>query len=222
MKKRKGSKLNTKLLAVFFVAIFLISLVSSFVFFRLLDTLKREARVVNSEQFSSAVGRLDTELSKLIGIYSALYRQQPFDSFENPDPNLSDVIQMNTEAMRLLAGVPHTRSWAVFLTDSGYVLNQKNIFELEEYAHSMPWGPEYTAEFWQNAMQQRFSKQLFPKTEPFLLSRGNDNIYYPETIPFAMKPYWKNNLMVVMFLDIEALRTATGCDWEVGFYLFDQ
>lgn len=222
MKKRKGSMLNTKLLAVFFVAIFLISLVSSFVFFRLLDTLKREARVVNSEQFSSAVSRLDSELNKLIGIYSALYRQQPFDSFENPAPNLSDVIQMNTEAMRLLAGVPHTRSWAVFLTDSEKVLNQNNIFELEEYVHSMPWGPEYTAEFWQNAMQQRFSKQLFPKTEPFFLSRGNDNIYYPETIPFAMKPYWKNNLMVVMFLDIEALRTATGCDWEVGFYLFDQ
>ena len=78
MRKKKESKLNIRLMAVFFVAIFLISLVSSVVFLRLLNTLEKEARTVNMEQFNISVGRLDSELNKLVSNYRNLSRHELF------------------------------------------------------------------------------------------------------------------------------------------------
>lgn len=222
MRRFRGAKLNTKLLAVFFVAIFLISLVSSLVFFRLLDTLEEETRAVNTEQFNGTVSRLDMELNKLVANYNTLMRQPLFENFNDPNPTVSSVIQMKSEALNILTGTANTQDWAVFLTRSRMVLTQNNTLTLSEYASSMAWGPEYTASFWESALEQRFSKQIFPETEAFSVVWGNENKQYPRCLPLALKSYWKNNLMVVLFLDIEALRTAAGCDWDGGFYIFSQ
>ena len=222
MKRMGGAKLNTRLLSVFFVAIFLICLVSSLVFFQLLDTLETEARAVNTEQFSSAVSRLDMELNKIISVYSTLVRQPLFENFDDPSPSTSTLLQMKSEAMRVLTGISNTRDWALFLARSGKVLNDGGMFSLEEYAQAMPWGPDYTAAFWGDALEQRFSKILFPATDAFTANNGNGVLHYPQTLPIGLKSYWKNNLMVVFFLDIEALLAAAGCDWDTGFYLFDQ
>lgn len=221
MRKKKESKLNIRLMAVFFVAIFLISLVSSVVFLRLLNTLEKEARTVNMEQFNISVGRLDSELNKLVSNYRNLSRHELFRYYNEQNPGAYTLMCMKNAAHNVLSISHNIYGWAVFLNNAEIVINEDGTYGLETYTQQQFTGEGYDAAFWKDQQEQRFARAFFPACD-FLIVDGNLSEICNDCVPMALKSYWENNLMVVFFLNIEALLAAAGCDWDSRFYIFSE
>lgn len=221
MKKLRKLKLNTKLLAVFFGALFLVSLMSSVVFFRLLGTLEEEVRVVNTEQLNAAMNRLDGELSEIIVQCKSLLRLPEIQASTSLAPSTYQMVQIKSDVQRVLTGRKYTAAWALLLKSTDKVLSSISDNTLAHFAEKSMVAEAYTADHWRNLMDYRFVQRFMPQ-QPFVVNYGAGRIVNSELVPMAVKSYWDNDSMILVFLQMDSIVEDIGTDWNGSCYIFDE
>lgn len=221
MKKIGRLKLNTKLLAMFFAALFLVSLVSSIVFFHLLDILEEEIRAVNTEQLNSTLGRLDAELNKIVSNGKTVMRLDEFESTTNLALTSHKLREMMLQAGTILTGQKYTAGWVVFLKHTDSVISAQRVVDLSEYTQRILVAKGYDEAFWREQMGTRFTMMFLPETV-FCSNYGSALEMDIKAVPMVMKSYWDNDVMIVIYLDMEALTKDLGISWDSSYYVFSE
>ena len=85
--KTRSPKLLTRLFALFFVAVSLISLTNLFVFSRMLSALENEADALNNERLNSALLKLDGIMTEVQNCYASTIQEEPFQSYAGIKPS---------------------------------------------------------------------------------------------------------------------------------------
>ena len=219
MRKIRGLKLNTKLLVMFFAALFLVSLVSSVVFVRLLNTLEEELRAINTEQLTSTMNRMDVELSGLISGGKNVMRLDEFRSVAGLSPSAYKLREMMIQAERVLSSMKHHSGWVIFFRNTDQVLSSDGMTDMAGYTDKKMAAEGYDSEFWLSCMESRFSRAFFPETVFTSLHRTNaeDTV---KAVPLAMKSYWDNDMLIVVYLDMDQLTQALEVKWDESYYIF--
>lgn len=221
MKSIRKLKLNTKLLAMFFIALFLVSMVSSIVFVRLLGTLEEEVRVVNTEQLNATLNRMDGELGEMIVQCKGLLRLPELQSSTSLAPSTYQLMQIKNKVQSVLTGHKYSAGWAVLLKSTDTILNSISDNTLDEYTTKYMFSETYDADYWRNLMDSRFVQLLMPQEE--FLVRTNHNQTEKETlVPMAIKSYWDNDTMILVFLRMHTFFEDIIPGLDGSYYLFNE
>lgn len=221
--KVRSPNLIPRVFALFFVAVSLVSLTNLFVFSRLLNTLENEANALNKEQLNTAAIKLDAVLSKVHSRFAELVvdsssKNNAFTTYTGMNPTQYVLHKMYYEAQNTFNNDTYIDEWVIFLWEHDIAISSTGITTLEKYITEHCSSMEYDFSFWERKMSERFSREFYPEAEfciqPYL------NTEYRRMLPTAMKSYWKNDLMVVFFLDVSKIGLEVGSYMEAGSYLF--
>ena len=219
--KTRSPNLITKVFALFFVAVSLISLTNLLVFSRLMNTLKNEANALNNEQVNSASLKLDTELSGVLNTYYRLIQEDDFRTF-NADTSINTykLQAMRRVANNLMTANDSIHSWAVLLKGRNDMLSSWGIVSVEDFVRVCN-AEGYDTAFWLGQLDPRYVRAFYP--EQNFTVQSFEYAYWRENkalTPWLMKSYWKNDMLVVTFLDMEMICSKIGPYMEEGSYLF--
>lgn len=221
--KIRSPKLLTRLFALFFVAVSLVSLTNLFVFSRMLNALEAEANALNDERLNSAMLKLDGILTEVQNCYSSMIQKEVFQSYAGMEPSPYAFYRMHMEASAIFDSCPYIQTWAVLLQGTevsvNYIgVNSDTLF-FTQYCSNDALDPH----FWREQFDARFSRMYFPASEYSVTNRsGLAAPFSTQLLPVAMKSYWKNNIMVIMFLDLETIVGEIGPYMAEGTYLFSE
>jgi len=220
--KARSPKLLTRLFALFFVAISLVSLTNLFVFSRMLNAMEDEADVLNNERLNSALLKLDGILSEVQNCYASLIQADSFQSYAGIEPSPYAFFQMQMSAT-LFDSCPYIQTWAVLLEGTeisvNYIGVNSDLAFFTQYCSTDAREPG----FWRELFDARFSRMYFPASEYRVVNRtAQANSLNLTLLPVVMKSYWKNNILVVMFLNPEIIEAEIGPYMAEGTYLFSE
>lgn len=221
--KVRSPNLIPRVFALFFVAVSLVSLTNLFVFSRLLNTLENEANALNKEQVNSAVLKLDGVMTEIQNRYASLIQKDEFQSYAGIEPSAYALHQMFMEASESFNGCPYIKAWAILLQDTQTSINYISVNNAELFFNQYCSSETYSVGFWREQFAVRFSRKLYPSAEYTVTERNSQaSITHAELLPMVMKSYWKNNIMVVLFLNMETIREEVGLYMTEGTYLFSE
>jgi len=221
--KTRSPNLITKVFALFFVAVSLISLTNLLVFSRLMNTLEYEATALNNQQVSTAVVKLDGIMTDVQNRYASMIQKEEFQSYVGLEPSAYTLHQMFMEASEIFNSCPYIQTWAVLLQDTPTSINYISVNNQEQYFQQFCVSDTYTPRFWREQFGVRFSRKLYPAAAFTVSDRASQaNVFQKELLPLAMKSYWTNNIMVVLFLNIDAICEEVGLYMTEGTYLFSE
>lgn len=219
--KTQKPKLITRLYALVFAAVFLISLVNVLLFSQLLNTLEEEARALNNERVNSTAIKLDAILSEVQSYYVSVMQENVFLTYTGTEPSAYTQHQMFSAARNTFSMCEYIHSWTIFLQDSSLVISSNAVHDSDYYFRQLCKSESYTQEFWQEQFALRFTRLFYPEAAYFIVdSNRSVKVNAADLVPVAMKSYWKQNTMTVLLLDMDAICREIGAYFQEGFCLF--
>lgn len=222
MKRLKKLNLNIQLVAVFFAAVLLLSLVHFFLYSHLLKTMQREEDVINTQRIENATAKVDAvllegEKAALEILISSTYQAMagiPVDEYT--------LAVMHTEAAAVLDEVPHVFRWFILMEGNEQLITSNGYCEPETYFEGLCISDRYTQKYWDQRFETTTGKYYYPAAEyTYRDSRGK---FETKTLmPMSFRSYYDRQLMVVLLWDIEEIcREDTYLETGVSLFSEDE
>lgn len=218
MKTAKRPKLNTRLLAVFFLAVFVLAMAEFLVFAFLLRSINQEEQIISRERLANAQIRLDTVFGEIEALHTQMLQEQVFFQWKQGDPELYDLFEMYDAGKELFGNQDAINSWAILLKDTNYVVSNTGVLTLTQYAHGRH-SETYPIEYWDALRREPFGIAYYPAAAFTYLDESVHTVTR-NLIPMAVNPYYNNKYMLVLFLDIEQIFRDSDTYLGEGTYLF--
>lgn len=218
MKAVKSQKLNTRLLTVFFLAVFLLAMTEFFVFFRMLRSMEQEERTINLERLNNAVTKLDVEFEEIRSTYTQIVLEKPFTT--NSGTQLTDYqfYEMTEKAKDLLDDHKNINGWAVLVKDSDWLVSCSGVL-LDSAFDGIRKNDTYNMTYWRQIFETTTGARYYPEAEFFCIGEGSQ-VGTHKLVPLTMKSPYNKNCMPLLLLDMEALCAESDAYLQEGAYLF--
>jgi len=221
--KTRKAKLTARISALFSIALFLLALMDFGMHTRLLRVLEKETNILNEERIGTTAIKLDAILSEAQSDYYALMRMTEFSSYDGLMPSAYAQHQMHFNAKELFQNNPYIVSWAVVLRDNGICIDHSGVHTDTQYLTKICFSEDYTLDAWNSVFEKRFFTAFLPQSRFQIRSVNNtSNIRNTHLLPLVMKSYWKDNMVTLIFLDMDAICDEVGLYLEEGSFLFSE
>ena len=219
MKRTRRRKLNTQLLTVFFGAVLLLSLGNFFVYGWLLNKIQQEQQIVNQERLHMVQVRLDEVLTDFDNACNRLFQKDIYRSASKEQMQPYNQVELHNAAKEALSA-QHLRGYAIYVRGSDYVITNYGAYTLEQYS-GMRKNLNITDENWPACFDEKFFLQLHPASA-YSYRRENGQLTEKILLPFVRKSQWNEDVLAVLYADIDAVcRQGDAVLWQ-GMYLFNQ
>ncbi len=220
MKRLAKLELNKQLLAVFFAAVLLLSVGHFAVYSYLLNTMQREEDALNRERMDGAIIELSTVFDDAQAGYVEVLNMEQIKTYDGGAPDMYTLSQVQQNAARSLARVDYIYSWFVMLEGSDYLITKNGVVSPKTYFSDLCISDVYDNAFWQNRFRDTAGKHFFP-AQSYAVRENNGKDTQLELMPLAISPSWQGDVMVVLFLDMQAMCRETDAFLENGVYFFE-
>lgn len=217
--KRK-QKLNTKLLAVFFLGVFVLAMAEFLVFSYLLRSVEQEEQIINEERLANAQLRLDVAFTQIDKLFGQIIEDPVFSSWERGNPKPYELYQMYIKANEVFSNQEQVSGWIIFLQGTDYLISNGGANTRQQY-NELHSSQEYPMIYWEELLQSPFGVRYCGEAEFTYMSQSAQRIT-EKLMPVVMNPYYNNRYMVVLFLDMEEICQDSDTYLREGIYLFDE
>jgi len=217
MKAARKFKLNTRLLAVFFMAVFVLALAELFIFSYLLRAMEQEEKLLNTERMHNAGTMLDIAFDEISKEYSSLVSEELFsrwDSSMEDDYRLKQMMEAGNDLLRS----DYIHNWSVILKDSEYVITGKGVLDRNQH-NSLQYSDTYNMEYWDAVHRDHYGIRYYP-LETFNTHNLSGFRVSRPLLPLTVRSYFDDRFMLVLFLDMELIMESTDIYLDDGAYLF--
>lgn len=204
MRRFFNMNFDTKVLAVFFAALFLLSVAHFFVYPRIWSAAEQDALRSNTEHLDSAVRGANATLDSLWGSFSkliinkgTLYNAGPGD----PDAYTASVYLECIK--KSLLGYEFVDSWTLFFRDGNHVVSNTGSYSGEWYLKNRCYNEEYSMDTWKTLLGGTFSR-FFCSEQEYRCIGGTNQQEYKRLMPIVFKSFWSDKVMLVMFFDMHS------------------
>lgn len=218
MKAVKSPKLNTRLLTVFFLAVFLLAMAEFFVFSHMLRSMEQEERTINLERLNNAITKLDMEFAEIRSAYTQVVLEKPFTT--NTGSQLTDYqfYEMTVKCKALFDENRKINGWAVLLKDTDRVISCGGDLMGDAF-DGIRKSDTYNMAYWRQIFQTTAGANYYPQAEFFCIGEGTQ-VGVHKLVPLTMKSPFNKNCMPLLLLDMEALCAQSDAYLQEGAYLF--
>ena len=186
---------------------------------RLLNTMTHEAEASANERMTSAVTRLDESLSHIRNSYFSLTYTPAFrTASRSGDPSEYELVDLYDKAELYLGNNENISAFAIFFRNSNKVVTSSGNYLDTEFFPVIIQARSMTRisgvkKNWPRLPSGIIPPPRFPATASFNQARQRSSAG-------CFKPYWNSNIMVLLFLDIDALCAEADQYLTEDFYLF--
>ena len=218
MKAVKIPKLNTRLLAVFFLAVFVLAMAEFFVFSRLLRSMEQEERIINRERLNNAQTKLDMEFEEIRTAYTQVVLEKTFSYWVGDAPSAYQQYEMRTKGAELFDNNTNINGWAILLKDTDWVASCGGILSDSAF-DGIRKSDIYNMAYWRQAFATSTGARYYPQAQFWCIGEGT-KVGNHNLVPLTMKSPYNNVCMVVLLLDMEAICKQSDTYLQEGTYLF--
>ncbi len=220
MKKWRNLSLSLKLLASFVAAIFVFSVFHIITYYRLLDTMNKDAQINANERMTSATARLDEGFRYVQNAYFALTYTPAFrKASRSVVPSDYELVELSNQAILNLGYDDKIYTYAILFRGSDEVVTANGVYPDEKFFTRHYVSEKYSAAFLRQENLTSFSHRTYP-TAAFSISNPIFDDQTKELMPVAFKSYWNSNTMVLLFLDMRAICQQADLLLTEDFYIF--
>lgn len=216
--KRK-QRLNTKLLAVFFLGVFVLAMAEFLVFSYLLRSIEQEEQIINEERLTNAQLRLDVAFAQIDKLFAWMIEEPVFSGWERGNPKPYDLYQMHMKASEVFSEQKQIDGWVIYLQGTDSVISNGGTNTRQQYNKQYS-SPAYPLEYWEALLQTPFGVGYFAEAEFTYLGQQAQTVTQ-KLMPVALNPYYKERYMAVLFLDMREICRDSDTYLQEGIYLFD-
>lgn len=218
MKAVKSPKLNTRLLAVFFLAVFLLAMAEFFVFSHLLRSVEQEEQTINQERLNNAVTKLDMEFEEIRSAYTQIVLEKPFNN--TPGPQLTDYqfYEMTVKGKELFDGNRNINGWVVLIQGTDRVVSCGGDLSASAF-DGLRKNDTYNMTYWWEMFQTTNGARYYPQAEFLCIGEGSQ-VGVHKLVPLTMKSPFNKYCMPVLLLDMEEICARSDAYLQEGAYLF--
>lgn len=217
MKKFRQQKLNIRILAVFFVGIFVLAIAELFVFSHLLGTMRQEEALLNEERLNNAQMKVESALAEVSDARGKLLVEPLFSTWSSEEMSLYRLGEMLKVTENLFGSIECISSYCVFLKDTEYAISNYGVCTREQYQR-LCGSDLYPAEYWKSVYENDFGVYYYPQAA-FRYSNLM-NMEEKILIPLSMESQYNNRFMVLLFLDAQMLFRDSDSFLSNGTYVF--
>lgn len=218
MKAGKTPKLNTKLLAAIFLAVFVLAMAEFFVFSHLLRSMDQEERTINQERLYNAQTKLDVEFEEIRAGYTQVVLERTFSYWVGPEPSEYQLYEMVSRGKELFDQNPNVDSWAILLKGTDRVVSTNGTVSDTAY-DTIRKSDTYDMTRWRKSLLTDSGAHYYPQGAFACIGEGT-TIITKALVPLTMRSQYNNRCMVVLLLDMEKICTDTDAYLQEGAYLF--
>lgn len=208
MKAGKIPKLNTRLLAVFFLAVFVLAMAEFAVFSYLFRSLNYEEQVISRERLDNAQAKLSVELNKIQAAFLELSKGEEFQPWYSKDLSFYQLGQMKLAASEMFKENQYINDWVFFAPNTEYVICSSGVITAEDYSR-LRRSDSYSLEFWQESVAQNLGTQYYPQAEFTYLALDGQTVTQ-KLLPVTIHPYYRGKGAALLYVDMDAL--CRDCD----------
>ena len=201
MKKYRMPKLNIRLLTVFFLAVFLISLGNFFVYSHLLNSMEKEEQIINQQHIDSVVMKLDSAVSDVRRRFITLIDKDVFRYWGNEMPSYYDWMQMTAHTAEVWGDLEYVTGFMLLFRGSTAVVSNNGIYPIEEYFRDFYKNDTYDAQFWVDLLDAGAQTVYVPQSH--YTSAGGRN--GRDLVAIAMQSVWDTRMTLVLMVDMQLL-----------------
>lgn len=180
-----------------------------------------EAETSANERMTSAVTRLDESLTHIRNSYFSLTYTPSFRTANSSGkPSAYEQVSLFNEADLHLGSNTNIAAFAIFFRNSNRIVTSSGNYADDKFFARNHLNEKYSAKFWREEKLAAFAQKYYP-SEAFIRSSP---LYAPsdnELLPVAYKPYWSNNIMVLLLLDIADLCADADLYLSENFTVFN-
>lgn len=218
MKAVKSPKLNTRLLAVFFLAVFVLAMAEFFVFAHLLRSMNREEQTINAERLNNAQTKLDMELEEIRTAYTQVVLEKTFRYWVGKEPSDYQCYEMVQKGAELFSNNANVYGWAILLKDMDWVACNGGVLSDSAF-DGIRRNDTYNMTYWRKMFDSSIGARYYPESQFLCIGEGtmvgNQNL-----VPLTMKSPYNNVCMVVLLLDMKGICDRSDTYLQEGTYLF--
>lgn len=219
MKAINKMELTTRLLLVFFAAVFLLSLCHFFVYGQLLSTMEKEEYAINSERMNTAAVKLDVIFRDIKDDYTEMLGYNCYKYLGANIPDAATLSEMHKASNATLRSNPYIVGYLIMFNSTDDIVNDMGCNSLERYFSAHYRNSAYSLELWKSGFWDSFSTMYYPAAE-FSQSTASGDYRQRSLMPLMLKSYWDNNMVTVLLLDPEAILDQEDAYLQEGMYLF--
>ena len=204
MKRLKHMKLNAQLVAVFFIAVLLMSLGHFILYAHLLNTMEQEETIINQERMENVQVKLDAVFNESEKAALEILTATPFRTLTGIPVSDYGLITLQKEADEIMNDVEHISRWFIMLEGNDKLLTSNGVSSVQTYFEGMCISEDYTAAFWNDMFLNKPGK--FYHTAQTFSCRSKVGRYENLTLmPMSFQSHYDRQLMVVVLLDVRKI-----------------
>ncbi len=218
IKKYQMPKLNIRLLAVFFLAVFLISLGNFFVYSHLLRSMGKEENIINQQHIDSVMMKLDAAMTDVRQRYLTLMDKDVFRYWGNEMPSYYDWMQMSKDTAEVWSDLEYVTGFILLFRGSSAVVTNNGIYPTEEYFRDFYQNEQYNAAFWESLLNAGVPTLYIPETS----YTGAGNRQERTLAAVAMQSVFDAKMVTVLMLDMQMLCDKIDAYLAEDVYIFTE
>lgn len=185
-----------------------------------MSTLKKETEDSAKIRMTSVAARLDEKIVSIYNSYQSFSYTSTFNDINRSgNPTTYQLADLNNISWQYLNETPGVSNYAILFRDSERVVTRNGDYTDEEYFFRFLNNEDYKEDFWREEKEKSFAIKYYPVatfSQNSLISTDKDS----KLMPLALKPYWRGNVMTVLFLDFKAICDKADEFCVNDFYLF--
>lgn len=217
MKRFRQPKLNIRILAVFFVGIFVLAMAELFVFSHLLGTMRQEEALLNEERMNNAQMKVESALTEVSDARGQMLAEPLFYAWSIKEMSLYRLGEMVNVTENLFGSIDCISSYCVFLKGTEYAISSYGVCTRDQY-HRLCGSDVYPTEYWESVYENDFGVYYYPQAA----FHCSDSAKMEEKIliPLSMESQFNDRFMVLLFLDAQMLFRDSDSFLSDGTYVF--
>ncbi len=218
MKAVKTPKLNTRLLVVFFLAVFVLAIAELFVFSHLLRSVEKEEKTINRERLNNAQTKLDMQFEEIRNAYTKVVLEKSFTYWGGETPSDYQQYEMRLKAADLFDDNTGINGWAILLKDTDWVISSGGVLSDSAF-DGIRRSDTYNMPYWRSAFESTVGARYYPESDFQCIGEGT-KVGKQQLVPLTMKSYYNKTCMLVILLDMQAICSQSDTYLQEGVYLF--
>lgn len=218
MKAVNSPKLNTRLLAVFFLAVFVLAMAEFFVFSHLLRSMEQEEKTINIERLNNAVTKLDMEFEEIRTGYMQVVLEKTFSYWVGEQPGDYQQFEMRAKGVELFGNNESINAWAILLKGMDWVASCGGVLPDSAF-DGIRTNETYNMPYWRQVFDSSVGACYYPESQFMCIGEGT-KVGAHDLVPLTMKSPFNDVCMVVLLLDMEAICAKSDSYLQEGTYLF--
>lgn len=218
MKAVKTPKLNTRLLAVFFLAVFVLAVTEIFMLSYLLRSVEQEEKTINLERLNNAQTKLDMEFEEIRNAYTKVVLEKDFTYWIGETPSDYQQYEMRLKAAELFDNNTGINGWAILLKDTDWVISSGGVLSDSAF-DGIRKSNAYNMPYWRSVFESTVGARYYPESKFQCIGEGA-KVGQQDLVPLTMKSYFNDMCMLVILLDMDALCAKSDTYLQEDTYLF--